>query len=511
MSTSRRQLNQKAELALVWLHENSGGGTTGPVGPTGPTGPAGTAGSIGPTGPANTVTGPTGPQGSSITGPTGPIGPASNITGPTGPTGPIGPAGNITGPAGPTGAPSTVTGPTGPTGAASNVTGPTGSVGPTGPVGPGSTITGPTGPTGAASTVTGPTGPTGAASNVTGPTGPIGPTGPTGPAGATGSTSNLAGDVTGPAGSNIVVAISGPTPIQITPTSLQWTAGTTGPSLSQADQTSNIPTNLLTITSQKGFTGATGANKIGGDVGLMSPAASNAGTVSGFATLGAGGAVQMAVSSQNFVQGAAAGMVWLGPAAAAGSRTTANYAFQGDGSSIFALNAGGGSVGFRIANSTKMSMSATSLVPASDNTMGVGIAAQRFSDIEAYTASFAGPISGGNNLPLQHAETAAAISTASSAVTLSNAQIITPVLQLSGITATPSCTITVPNTVGGTWWFDFTSVTIGANSVIFTTGSGTSATIVAALLVWAAKNSYVLSSQRATWSLPDENPKQIPY
>jgi hypothetical protein len=191
------------------------GGPTGPTGRTGPTGPAGATGPTGPTGAASTVPGPTGPTGSGPTGPTGPLGPTGPSGGPTGPTGPQG----VTGPIGPTGP----LGPTGPTGAL-GPTGPQGGQGPTGPAGAtGATgaagvtgaagATGPTGPTGAASSVKGPTGPTGPTGSLgpTGPSGgPTGPTGPIGPTGPSGAVGTLVGNVTGPAGNNIVSTIQQP-------------------------------------------------------------------------------------------------------------------------------------------------------------------------------------------------------------------------------------------------------------------------------------------------------------
>jgi hypothetical protein len=202
------------------------GGPTGPTGRTGPTGPAGPTGPTGPTGAASTVPGPTGPTGSGPTGPTGPLGPTGPSGGPTGPTGPQG----ITGPIGPTGP----LGPTGPTGAL-GPTGPQGGQGPTGPAGAtGATgaagvtgaagATGPTGPTGAASSVKGPTGPTGPTGSLgpTGPSGgPTGPTGPIGPTGPSGAVGTLVGNVTGPAGDNIVAVIQRPnTSINVNATDL---------------------------------------------------------------------------------------------------------------------------------------------------------------------------------------------------------------------------------------------------------------------------------------------------
>jgi hypothetical protein len=86
------------------------------------------------------------------------------------------------------------------------------------------------------------------------------------------------------------------------------------------------------------------------------------------------------------------------------------------------------------------------------------------------------PIAGVSG-PVQLAVTSGAISTASASVTLTAAQQSTPVIQLNGTVSASNCTITLPNTVGSIWYFDFTGVTFGGKSVIFTTGSGTTATV----------------------------------
>lgn len=63
-------------------------------------------------------------------------------------------------------------------------------------------------------------------------------------------------------------------------------------------------------------------------------------------------------------------------------------------------------------------------------------------------------------------------------VVLSPAQIVTPVIPLTG-TLGANCTITLPNRPGAVWEFGFAGVTFSSHSVIFSTGTGTSATITA--------------------------------
>jgi hypothetical protein len=263
----------------------------------------------------------------------------------------------------------------------------------------------------------------------------------------------------------------------ITSSGVQWISSATA-SLSQAGQTSDIATNALSITSQAGFSGALTTHKIGGDIVIMSPAASNSGTVTGKVTLGAGGTNYVSVAPLQLTQGSTQGCLYFASAIASPG---SNYSFCSDGSTVSNLNvATGGFIGFKVNNSLVVDVTSTRLQPAGDNTVALGVAGQAFSDLEVYTASFSGAISGGNNLPVQLKATSGALSVASP-ITLSNAQIMTPLIQLTGVAA--ANTITVPNTVGGGWCFDFTGVTMGASSVKVTTGSGTTATIVAAALV----------------------------
>lgn len=71
----------------------------------------------------------------------------------------------------------------------------------------------------------------------------------------------MAGDVTGTTAASVVSAISGTSPIAITPANLRWGVGVAAPLLSQADQTAGS-TNGQTLTIQA--QNATGATSIGG-------------------------------------------------------------------------------------------------------------------------------------------------------------------------------------------------------------------------------------------------------
>ena len=77
------------------------------------------------------------------------------------------------------------------------------------------------------------------------------------------------------------------------------------------------------------------------------------------------------------------------------------------------------------------------------------------------------------------------ISTASATLTLSAANMLCPYLVLTGTTATPSCTITIPSVpVSGfarKWYVDINAVTLSTNSIIFVCGtSAATVTITAA-------------------------------
>lgn len=88
----------------------------------------------------------------------------------------------------------------------------------------------------------------------------------------------------------------------------------------------------------------------------------------------------------------------------------------------------------------------------------------------------------GSGQPLMFAATAGTQSVAAS-FALSAGQQQRPILQLTGVIPGGDCTITLPNKVGAFFLFDVTGVTFGVNSLVFTTGSGTSATVGATLVV----------------------------
>lgn len=73
-----------------------------------------------------------------------------------------------------------------------------------------------------------------------------------------------------------------------------------------------------------------------------------------------------------------------------------------------------------------------------------------------------------------------------SGATLTAAQYINPIIILTG-TLVSGQTVTLPNKVGAMWYFDLQGVTLGAQTLTFSTGSGTTAAVVAATLVSGQK------------------------
>ena len=67
--------------------------------------------------------------------------------------------------------------------------------------------------------------------------------------------------------------------------------------------------------------------------------------------------------------------------------------------------------------------------------------------------------------------------TTSNNISVSGLALTYPIVQLNGTVKSGNCTVTLPNTPGLTIYFDLTNVTFGGNSIVFTTGTGTSATI----------------------------------
>ena len=260
------------------------------------------------------------------------------------------------------------------------------------------------------------------------------------------STITLLGDVTGNTSASVVSGISGVSPIAITPSTLQWALGTSAPTITQSTQVSNAAPNNLTIAPQAPNAGA-GTNPNGTPGGLVIALAVPVST-------GSGALVQITRGGA-FAAG-------VGPYPGAGSADTALWLTP--------------SISPTSSNWTLVASSSTAQINAPTNVnICVGAVAQI--TVSTSSCSVLVPLAGLSNNPLQLAATNGAQSVTGASVSLSNAQIMTPVIQLTGAINASNCTITLPNKVGGIWYFDLTGVTFGGKTLIFTTGSGTSATV----------------------------------
>jgi len=81
------------------------------------------------------------------------------------------------------------------------------------------------------------------------------------------STFTASGDLSGSNTSQTVISISGSSPILITPSTLEWTTGTSSPVLTQADNTTNSATGATMVVRAQN---ATGTTAVGGSLGLSS-------------------------------------------------------------------------------------------------------------------------------------------------------------------------------------------------------------------------------------------------
>ena len=167
----------------------------------------------------------------------------------------------------------------------------------------------------------------------------------------------LTGDVTGTAAATVVSAISGASPILITPSVLEWTAGTATPTLTQATPTSDVATVPLLIQSQAPFSGAS-INLSPGPLVLNVPAPVGAGT-SNFVHLQQG-------ASDAWRFGYVVGGTTPGIYAGTASPTSSNFTLSDTGTSVTLNGHSGGSAFVAVAGINVAQFFATgmTLVPS---------------------------------------------------------------------------------------------------------------------------------------------------
>ncbi len=200
------------------------------------------------------------------------------------------------------------------------------------------------------------------------------------------------GDVTGNTGATVVSAISGVTPIVITPTTLQWLKTTNGAAIKQAAQTTDTPTFDLNMVSQAPFATATGTNRQGGNFNFLIPPDTNSATAQSAFNFGLGTSSNTTpVATFKNYFGSTNAAVYLGATATAPDTT--NFAiFGGSGGTTF-NSPTGNTLTFSVGGTGTWQTATSSLVqPITDNAVAQGATAKRWSDVETYTASFKGAI-----------------------------------------------------------------------------------------------------------------------
>ena len=138
------------------------------------------------------------------------------------------------------------------------------------------------------------------------------------------------GDLSGTYPNPSVAAISGTTPIVITPAELQWAAATASPKLDQAAAASDVATTDLTIQSQAPFASAV-TNLIPGNINLTTSAPVGAGAP-GWIQINSGATKLVQLGQYN--NGSNAAAIWMGNVNKSGT----NFTVYGDAVSQVYLN-----------------------------------------------------------------------------------------------------------------------------------------------------------------------------
>ena len=146
----------------------------------------------------------------------------------------------------------------------------------------------------------------------------------------------VGGDLTLANGSFTVVAISGASPLPITPAILQWPKATVSPSLKIAAQTTDTACTDVHIVAQAPFASATGTNRNPGNVDIDLASPTNGGTTEGYLRITRGGTQIMQLGSFP------AGGSLVGMFAGSGAAGTGSLVFEGDGTSVSVINGPGG-------------------------------------------------------------------------------------------------------------------------------------------------------------------------
>jgi hypothetical protein len=269
--------------------------------------------------------------------------------------------------------------------------------------------------------------------------------------GATGPDLTLAGDVVGPSNANTVDAISGPSPILITPAELEWTSTTVAPEITQAALASTSAGagavgQTMTIEAQAGqaATGGTNAGGNGGPLALQcAPGGASGGGTAGSAgfvdVLNSTGAVMWQLGA--LVGTPSAGAIYPGNV----TPSATNYAVA-------------------TTNSTQLTVN-------NPTNVNIAIAGTNLLGVNAANVVFLEPIRA-SGTAVSWGATSVALTTSTGNV-LTSSQYNFPTIKFTGTLTGAGTTITFPSIDGAFWNLDFSAIVFNGNSIALIANSVT--------------------------------------
>ncbi len=250
------------------------------------------------------------------------------------------------------------------------------------------------------------------------------------------------GDVTGNTGATVVSAISGSTPISITPATLQWATGTASPTLTQASESTATKGADLNFTPQQS-THTT--DQGGGNAVFNLEVPTGAGVEALLETKR--GANFSAGMGPLMTAGATFSALYLGPSL---SPSSTNFALTSNGTNLTVNAPGAGTVSFAAQNGTAFA--------AFNSTQLIMLA----------------PVSGNSTTPFHWLATASPISCSTGGTqTVTAAQAGTPGLAITSGTLSSDCTIDF-STNGSSGWYQIDvsgSITLNGHNLVFKNGT----------------------------------------